>query len=102
MFGGMTGEGSGRFTDGISVGVLTRIFHRDLIDDVLRETRKVEQRSRKLPARVVVYYVLALCLFYEDAYEEVVRKLVNGLRFLRTWTDDWQVPTSGAISQARA
>jgi hypothetical protein len=102
MFGGMTGEGSGRFTDGISVGVLTRIFHRDLIDDVLRETRKVEQRSRKLPARVVVYYVLALCLFYEDAYEEVMRKLVNGLRFLRTWTDDWQVPTSGAISQARA
>lgn len=97
----MAGDGSGRFTDGISVGLLTRIFHRDLIDDVLRETRKVEQRSRKLPARVVVYYVLALCLFHGDAYEEVMRKLVNGLRFLRTWADDWQVPTSSAISQAR-
>jgi Insertion element 4 transposase N-terminal/Transposase DDE domain len=97
----MVDEGSGRFTDGISVGVLTRIFHRDLVDDVLRETRRVEQRSRLLPARVVVYYVLALCLFCGDAYEEVMRKLVNGLRFLQTWADDWQVPTSGAISQAR-
>jgi hypothetical protein len=90
-----------RFTDGINIRVLTRIFHRDLVDDVLRETRKVEQRSRLLPARVVVYYVLALCLFCEDAYEEVMRKLVNGLQFLGNWGDGWQVPTSSAISQAR-
>jgi hypothetical protein len=90
-----------RFGDGISIGVLTRIFHRDLVDEVLAETRSVEQRSRLLPARVVVYYVLALCLFAEDAYEEVMRKLVNGLSFLGTWSDDWRVPTSSAISQAR-
>jgi hypothetical protein len=95
------GEPERRFTDGISIGVLTRIFHRDLVDDVLRETRKVEQRSRLLPARVVVYYVLALCLFCEDAYEEVMRKLVNGLQFLGNWGDGWQVPTTSAISQAR-
>lgn len=90
-----------RFGEGISVGVLTRIFHRDLVDEVLQETRSVEQRVRLLPARVVVYYVLALCLFCEDAYEEVMRKLVNGLRFLGTWADDWRVPTTSAISQAR-
>lgn len=92
---------SRRFTDGISIGVLTRIFHRDLVDEVLAATGRQEQRSRLLPARVVVYYVLALCLFFEDAYEEVMRKLVNGLRFLGTWRDGWQVPTDGAISQAR-
>jgi hypothetical protein len=90
-----------RFGDGISVGVLTRIFHRDLVDEVLQETRSTEQRSRLLPARVVVYYVLALCLFCEDAYEEVMRKLVNGLRFLGNWSDDCRVPTTSAISQAR-
>jgi hypothetical protein len=94
-------SGERRFVDGISIGVLTRIFHRDLIDDVLRETHTVEQRSRLLPARVVVYYVLALCLFCEDAYEEVMRKLVNGLRFLGNWGDGWRVPTTSAISQAR-
>ena len=86
-----------RFGDGISVGVLTRIFHRDLVDEVLRGTRSAEQRSRLLPARVVVYYVLALCLFCEDAYEEVRRKLVNGLQFLGNWSDDWRVPTTSAI-----
>lgn len=90
-----------RFTDGISIGVLTRIFHRDLVDEVLAETGRTERRTRLLPARVVVYYVLALCLFCEDAYEEVMRKLVNGLQFLGTWTDTWQVPTTSAISQAR-
>lgn len=99
--GGSESGSERRFTDGINIGVLTRIFHRDLVDDVLRETRTVQQRSRLLPARVVVYYVLALCLFCSDAYEEVMRKLVNGLRFLGNWGDDWQVPTSGAISQAR-
>ncbi|MPY85908.1 MAG: IS4 family transposase, partial [Actinophytocola sp.] len=89
------------FTDGISIGVLTRIFHRDLVDEVLAETGRRERRSRLLPARVVVYYVLALCLFYGDAYEEVMRKLVQGLRFLGSWADAWRVPTTSAFSQAR-
>lgn len=99
---GVSSEPVRRFTDGISVGVLTRLVDRDLVDEVLAETGRAEQRKRLLPARVVVYYVLALCLFFEDSYEEVMRKLVNGLRFLGTWRDDWQVPTTGAISQARA
>lgn len=94
-------SGSRRFTDGVNIGVLTRIFHRDLVDEVLVATGRCEQRSRLLPARVMVYYVLALCLFFEDAYEEAMRKLVNGLRFLGIWRDEWHVPTDGAISQAR-
>ena len=51
-----------RLTDRIGIGVLTRLIDRDLVDDVLAETGRVEQRSRLLPARVVVYYVLALCV----------------------------------------
>ncbi|MFC3899260.1 IS4 family transposase, partial [Lentzea rhizosphaerae] len=81
--------------------MLTRLFDRDLVDEVLVETGRREKRSRLLPARVVVYYVLALCLFFGDGYEEVMRKLVNGLRFLGTWRDGWQVPSTSAISQAR-
>lgn len=100
MVSGSEGRGR-RFTDGISIGVLTTVFPRDLVDEVLATTKKVEQRSRLLPARVVVYYVLALCLFFEDAYEEVMRKLVNGLSFLGTWRETWKVPTTGAISKAR-
>ncbi len=88
-------------TDRIGIGVLTRLVYRDLVDEVLVETGKVEQRSRSLPARVVVYYVLALCLFFGESYEEVMRLLVEGLQFARTWRKEWKIPTTGAISQAR-
>jgi hypothetical protein len=97
----MASAGVRQFTDGIGIGVLTRVLNRDVIDDVLMRTRKTQQRSRLLPARVVVYYVIALCLFFDESYEEVMRKLVNGLRFLGGWTDSWKVPTSSALSQAR-
>src|SRR5438128_4538870 len=50
---------------------------------------------------VVVYYVLALCLFFGDAYEEVMRKLVGGLMWLHGWDTAWQVPTASALCQAR-
>lgn len=91
-----------RLTDRIGLGVLTRLVHRDLVDEVLAQTRRTERRRRLLPARVVVYFVLAMTLFFDDAYEEVMRKLVDGLRFLRSWDDDWQVPSSSALCQARA
>lgn len=91
-----------RLTDRIGLGVLTRLVHRDLVDEVLAQTGRTERRRRLLPARVVVYFVLAMTLFFDDAYEEVMRKLVEGLRFLRSWDDDWQVPSSSALCQARA
>src|SRR5918992_2384366 len=92
---------SGRLTDHVTLGVLSSVVHRDVIDDVIRETGKREERSRLLPAHVVVYYVLALNLFFGEAYEEVMRQLVNGLRFLGNWRHDWTVPSPSALSQAR-
>jgi hypothetical protein len=69
-----------RLTDRIGLGVLSRLVHRDLVDEVLAETGRTERRCRLLPARVVVYFVLAMTLFFDDAYEDVMRKLVEGLR----------------------
>lgn len=92
---------SGRLTDHLAIGVLTGLIHRDIVDDVIRECGKREKRSRLLPAHVVMYYVLALNLFFGQAYEEVMRQLVNGLRFLGNWRDSWTVPSTSAISQAR-
>lgn len=65
-----------------------------VVDEVLAETNRQEQRVRTLPAHLVVYFVLALALF-TDGYEEVIRKLVNGLRFARTWSRQWTVPSTG-------
>jgi len=90
-----------RLTDKIGIGVLTGIVGRDLIDEVLLETAKREKRSRLLPARVVVYYVMALTLFFGESYEEVMRRLVGGLQHLRAWSKEWHVPSGSAISQAR-
>ncbi|WP_285660029.1 IS4 family transposase [Actinomycetospora sp. NBRC 106375] len=90
-----------RLADRLGLGVLTRIVPRDLVDEVVEQTGRRQQRVRLLPARMIVYYVLALTLFYGDAYEEVMRKLVNGLRFLHLWRNEWSVPTTGAISKAR-
>ena len=43
---------------------------------------------------------MAMAIF-RDGYEEVMRRLAGGLRFMRAWQKDWSVPTTGAISQAR-
>jgi hypothetical protein len=102
MIGRTDLSGNGRLlTDVIGIGVLTRVFHRDLVDTVLAETKTTEQRKRLLPARVVVYLVLALTLYASEAYEEVTRRLVHGLTTLNGWRADWQIPTDGAISRAR-
>lgn len=93
---------AGRLSDYLCLGVISRVYGRDLIDEVLIETGRREKRSRLLPARLVVYYVIALALFFGEAYEEVMRKMVGGLRFVTAWERDWKVPTPSAICQARA
>jgi hypothetical protein len=91
-----------RLTDFVSIGVLAKVFRRDLIEEIIAETDTREKRSRLLPAHLVVYYVLALAVFFGEGYDEVMRKLVGGLRFLKNWDRDWNVPSTSAISQARA
>src|SRR6478609_6570730 len=90
-----------RLTDRVGIGLLTRLVSRDLIDEVLAEIDWVERWHRLLPVWVVVYYVMALCLFFGDVYEEVMRKLVGGLQFLYAWDRDWAVSSASALCQAR-
>lgn len=90
-----------RLSDHISVGVLTRVYPPELVDAVVVAAGRVEQRHRLLPARVTVYYVLAMALFSHASYEEVMRFLVDGLAWQSGWAQQWQVPTKAAIYQAR-
>lgn len=91
----------GRLSDYLCLGVICRIYRRDLVDEVIAETRSKEKRTRLLPARLVVYYVIALALFFGEAYEEVMRRMVGGLRFVSAWEHAWRVPTPSALCQAR-
>src|SRR6266480_2581872 len=90
-----------RLSDHISLGVLTRVFPPDLVDRVVADSGRTQVRHRLLPARVVVYYVLALALFSQASYEEVMRNLVEGLSWSTGWARSWRMPSKVALSKAR-
>src|SRR6266545_1097727 len=91
-----------RLSDRIAIGVLTAMFPPGLVDRVVDETGRRERRHRLLPARVVVYFVLAMCVFSQVGYEEVARLLTHGLAWAKSWRGAWQVPTTGSLTRARA
>jgi hypothetical protein len=90
-----------RLSDHVALGVLTRTFPPAIVDAAIAATGKAERRSRLLPARLVVYYVLGLALFSRSGYEEVMRSLVEGLSWESGWKTRWTVPSQPAITQAR-
>jgi len=49
----------------------------------------------------VIPFVMALALFADDDYEEVAARLTQTLGSWGCWEREWQVPTSGGITQAR-
>ena len=98
---GVEDRPGGRLTDHIGLGVLSARFGRDLIEELVNATGVREKRRRLLPAHVMIRYVIAMGLYFEESYEEVMRRLVGSLRKLGSWVDDWQVPTGSAICQAR-
>ncbi|WP_181809537.1 IS4 family transposase [Streptomyces shenzhenensis] len=61
------------------LGELTQVIDSQLVDAVLEETGSRERRVRLLPARVVVYFVLALTFFERSSYQAVWDKLCAGL-----------------------
>src|ERR1700758_4536269 len=87
--------------DAIGIGTLTRLVPRELVDEVVLSAGRKEIRRNKLPARVMVYFVMAMALFYGDSYEEVMRKLAGGLDYLGTWQREWEMPSPGGLCHAR-
>ena len=94
--------GGSALTDWISLGVLASSVPRDVVDDAVAAAGKGAKRAGgKLPPQVMVYFVMALALFADDDYEEVAARLAGTLRGWGSWERDWEVPTSGGITQAR-
>jgi hypothetical protein len=67
-------------SDEVRLGVLTEWVSADLVDDVLAECGRRDERPGALPARFMVYYVLALALFQQDSYDDVAENLVGRWR----------------------
>lgn len=96
----------GQFGDQIRLGVLTEEITPEEVDEVLELTGRFERRRRVLPARAVVYFVLALCLFSSSdsagppGYRVVLRTLTEKLRHLPGGIVQ-RLPTSSALTRAR-
>src|SRR5213593_3462293 len=76
-----------RITDYVSLGVVAKT--------------KESVRQRDLPAHVVVYYVIALALYMQSSYREVLRCLLEGIQWLLGPESRVKVAGKSGISQAR-
>jgi hypothetical protein len=85
----------GAFAPG-HLGELTQFIPFEMVDEALAVTRRTQARVRDLPARVVVYLVLAGCMFTDLGYGQVWHRLVAGLHGLAVAT-----PTTAALTHAR-
>jgi len=90
-----------RITDHISLGVIARTFPVKRVRAVLTATKKTSVRERDLPAHVVIYYVIALALYMQSSYREVLRCLLEGVQWLLEPSVRIRVAGNSGISQAR-
>src|SRR3954453_13817600 len=89
-----------RGSDHASLGVIAGTFPLDQVRQVLAETGRASERERDLPAHVMVYYAIALALYPPSGPREVLRCLLEGLRWL--WgAEAVRVAGKSGISQAR-
>src|SRR5947209_4892708 len=82
--------------DDVRLGLLTEWVSAELVDEVLAECDVRDQRPGALPARFMVYYVLALALFQPDSYDDVAENLVGALEGM-----DEAIPNKSSFTRAR-
>ena len=90
-----------RLSDYLSLGLLARAVPLKAVNAALARTKKGSRRERDLPAYVVVYYVMALALYMQSSYREVLRCLLEGLRWLQGPSAVRKIAGKSGISQAR-
>jgi len=93
--------GGARLTDYISLGAISERIPQIEVRRVLEETGRESERRRKLPMHVMVYYVVALALFMEVSYGEVLRCLLEGLEWLGLPVKAIGTVSKSSISRAR-
>lgn len=83
----------------ITLGSITQFFPSELIEKILGETDRQSKRKRRLPAPMMVYYIIALGLYMSEGCRSVLRRVAKSRR---RWLDDLdEICSESAISQAR-
>lgn len=91
-----------RVSDFITLGVVADTIPAQTVREVLRAEGRQSERRRQLPAHVVVYYVVALALYMDVSYGEVLRCLLEGLEWLGQPIQRIRRTGRSGISQARS
>ena len=78
------------------------MFPPGLVDEVIAEVGRTEQRHRSLPARVMAYFSIGMALYSEGSYEDVLSQLTDGLSWASGWREEYSLPSKSEIFQARA
>ena len=83
-------------SDDVRLGVLTEWVTAELVDEVLADCGTWDRKPGALPARFMVYYVLALALFQQDSYDDVAENLVGALEGMEE-----AIPNKSSFTRAR-
>jgi len=94
-------ESDRRLPDLVSVGLLTKVFPAEVVDAVITECGRTEQRRRSLPARSMVYFAMGMALHCEGSYEDVLALISDGLAWAHRDERSGKLANKAAISHAR-
>ena len=94
-------ESDRRLPDLVSVGLLMKVFPADVVDAVIAECGRTEQRRRSLPARSMAYFAMGMALHSEGSYEDVLALISDGLAWAYRDEQSPKLANKAAISHAR-
>jgi hypothetical protein len=81
------------------MGLLSRTFPPELVDFVVDEAGAREERTRSLPSRLTVYFILTVWLFTGYGYGLLLRELVE--HWPSRAREIWRSARTGSLTEAR-
>ena len=94
-------ESDRRLPDLVSVGLLMKVFPAEVVDAVIAQCGRTEQRRRSLPARSMAYFSMGMALHSEGSYEDVLAMISDGLAWAQRDQRSGKLANKAAISHAR-
>jgi hypothetical protein len=92
-----------QFPEAVSLDALAQAIPQASVEAVVVDLGVAEQRTRKLPAALTLLLCIAMGLFTNIALTQVLRKLVQGVRYIWPGDEDyetanlrWQSPPASA------
>ena len=80
--------------------LIHRVIPEDVMEQVLDDTGSREKRRRKLTAKTMLLFVIAMGLFTEECSEQVYASMIEGLRFLYPEIDGTEPKKGGFAKRA--